>query len=223
MALGVLRQKKNCVCLRILGDACEFTAHEMQSVACIASSFGNGKITATSRGTLEINGIPSSQEKSAEKAARSAGLHVDGTGMIVRAVVSCKGTECPMGLFDVHDLAHYLEQEFLGLSVPKKFKIGVFGCPNSTGKAWGQDAGILPVTNRPDHFKLSIGGMMGKSPCFGRTVPLEFSRDQLIPAIHILINFYNTHALSGERFGTMLIRLGDAAFQELEDSLCQII
>ena len=62
-------------------------------------------------------------------------LRLGGTETTVRAIVSCKGTTCTKGLYDVHALATELDDLFYGQIVPKKLKIGVFGCINSLGKA----------------------------------------------------------------------------------------
>ena len=44
-----------------------------------------------------------------------------------------------LSLYDVHALATELDDLFYGQIVPKKLKIGVFGCINSLGKAKSQD------------------------------------------------------------------------------------
>ena len=55
MIFGVLPQKKNQYALRILGNCGEFTSEELLRLSELTAKFGNGKITATSRGTFELN------------------------------------------------------------------------------------------------------------------------------------------------------------------------
>ena len=43
----------------------------------------------------------------------------------------------------------------------KKFKIGVFGCLNSLGKAMAQDIGVMPSFTEPGKFEIYIGGLLG--------------------------------------------------------------
>lgn len=54
---GIIHQKNNFYTARIVGNCGEFSAQELIAIAQIASTYGNGKITATSRGTIEIEQI----------------------------------------------------------------------------------------------------------------------------------------------------------------------
>jgi len=210
---GVLAQKNNFYALRILGSACEFTVDELTAVAALSQKFGGGQVTATSRGTLEINQIPAEKLDAAIAATQAAHLYLGGTGTTVRAVVACKGTCCRRGLFDVTALAQELQTALLGQTVPKKFKIGVFGCMNSTGKARSQDFGILPSVKELGKFEISLGGMMGKSPALGYTIERTFTREQIFSAVQIVLEKYRAHGDKGER----LRHLFDRQPQVLEE------
>ena len=129
------------------------------------------------------------------------------------AVVACKGTCCRRGLFDVTALAQELQNALLGQTVPKKFKIGVFGCMNSTGKARSQDFGILPSVKELGKFEISLGGMMGKSPALGYTIERTFTREQIFSAVQIVLEKYRAHGDKGER----LRHLFDRQPQVLEE------
>lgn len=156
MIFGVLPQKKNQYALRILGNCGEFTSEELLRLSELTAKFGNGKITATSRGTFELNGVSESELEPAIEAVQAAKLRLGGTGATVRAIVACKGTDCRKGMFDVHAFACRLDKEFYGIDVPKKFKIGVFGCLNSLGKAMAQDIGVMPSFTEPGKFEIFI-------------------------------------------------------------------
>ena len=54
---GIIHQKNNFYTARIVGNCGEFSAQELIAIAQIASTYSNGKITATSRGTIEIEQI----------------------------------------------------------------------------------------------------------------------------------------------------------------------
>ena len=167
MIFGVLPQKKNQYALRILGNCGEFTSEELLRLSELTAKFGNGKITATSRGTFELNGVSESELEPAIEAVQAAKLRLGGTGATVRAIVACKGTDCRKGMFDVHAFACRLDKEFYGIDVPKKFKIGVFGCLNSLGKAMAQDIGVVPDAIR---YVLDIYKTNGIYPQRLRTV-----------------------------------------------------
>ena len=206
MERGVLAQKHNRATLRILGRCGRFTARELAQAAQLAEAWGDGTVTATSRGTLEVNGIPAERAEEAVADCRLRGLRLGGTGRTVRAVQSCKGPDCTRSLTDPHRVACRLEDAFLGRPVPKKFKIGVFGCPNSTGKARSQDVGILPDLRRPGRFRLYVGGMMGRAPRLGEPLPLSLPEEALIPAVERVLALYRAEAEDGERLGALLAR-----------------
>ena len=118
-----------------------------------SKKFGNGKITATSRGTFELNGVSESELEPAIEAVQAAKLRLGGTGATVRAVVACKGTHCRKGMFDVHAFACRLDKEFYGIDVPKNLKSVSFGCLNSLGKAMAQDIGVMPSLQNQENLK----------------------------------------------------------------------
>ena len=72
MIFGVLPQKKNQYALRILGNCGEFTSEELLRLSELTAKFGNGKITATSRGTFELNGVSESELEPAIEAVQAA-------------------------------------------------------------------------------------------------------------------------------------------------------
>lgn len=164
---GIIHQKNNFYTARIVGNCGEFSAQELIAIAQIASTYGNGKITATSRGTIEIEQISPDNIESMLAVIKAHNLRLGGTGTTVRAIVSCKGTTCTKGLYDVHALATELDDLFYGQIVPKKLKIGVFGCINSLGKAKSQDIGIMPSFKNQHKFEIYIGGLLGNNPIYG--------------------------------------------------------
>lgn len=222
MAAGIIKQKNGVFAIRILGECGIFTAKQLRAVEEVSERYGNGVVTATSRGTFEITGVHEADLEAATLHLTQTGLTVGGNGPTVRAVIACKGTECTHGLFDVHALAAQLERALLGQAVPKKFKIGVFGCPNSLGKARSQDAGILPSMTEKGAFDIYIGGMMGKNPALGERLPRVFTYEQLLPAMQVLIEVYNEYALPKERFRAMLDRCGGSLTDEIMKRMEQI-
>ncbi len=219
MAAGIIKQKRGEYALRLVGDCGAFTAEQLQAVGEIARAYGNGVVFATSRGTFETNGLAEGSLGPAGEAAKRGGLRAGGSGPTVRAVVACKGTECTHGQFDVHALARELDAAFYGQSVPKKFKIGVFGCLNSLGKAQGQDLGILPSLRERGKFDLFLGGMMGKTPCFGLPLGLPLAREQLAPAVALLLGEYRRLGLPKERFRAMLDRQPPGYLEQLRSRI----
>ena len=218
---GVIAQKNNFYALRILGDCGEFSTNELIAISQIANTYGNKKITATARGTIEIEQIPENNLSSAIDAIKQANLKLGGTGITIRAIVACKGSTCNKGLFDVHALASELNALFFGLSVPKKLKIGVFGCINSLGKAKSQDIGIMPAFKHPQKFELYIGGLLGNSPIYGKHIPIALTKSQLILAIKFIIEIYQKHGKYPQRLRKVL-DTNPILWQKLNDYIAKL-
>ena len=85
---GIIHQKNNFYTARIVGNCGEFSAQELIAIAQIASTYGNGKITATSRGTIEIEQISPDNIESMLAEIKAHNLRLGGTGTTVRAIVS---------------------------------------------------------------------------------------------------------------------------------------
>lgn len=190
MTFGAIVQKNGLYALRILGSCGQFTAEELLNLAKLAQKFGKGCVTATSRGTIELEGISETELEEAVAAIQAAGLRLGGTGATVRAVVACKGTACRRGMYDVHALACCFDEQFYGLEVPKKFKIGVFGCINSLGKAMAQDVGIMPSFTKLGCLELYVGGLAGSRPMHGRHIAVPLTQEQAIKAVAFIIDLY---------------------------------
>lgn len=151
---GFLRNRgTDCFSGRVVAPGTVFTAEDFKSLAELAERYGNGRLMATSRLSIEIPGIPYEKIEEAEAFAKEHGLAFGGTGPKVRPVTACKGTTCVYGNCDTQKIAKKIHEEFyLGwnkVKLPHKFKIGVGGCPNSCMKPSLNDLGIeghrLPV------------------------------------------------------------------------------
>lgn len=204
MTLGVIPQKNNLYALRILGSCGEFSYNELLNLAEVTKKFGFGNVTATSRGTIEVNGITEQKLEDAIAAVQQCGLRLGGTGTTVRVIVACKGTDCRRGMFDVHGLACKLNKEFYGINVPKKFKIGVFGCLNSLGKAMSQDIGVMPSFTDIGKFELYVGGLLGNSPIQGVHIPVPLAEEKLTAAIKHILTLYQKKGSYPQRLRAVL-------------------
>lgn len=204
MTFGVIPQKNGLYALRILGNCGQFTAAEIARAAELVENFGSGHLTATSRGTFELEGVREDELEQAVAAVKSSGLRLGGTGTTVRAVIACKGTACRRGMFDVHRLAKILDERFYGLEVPKKFKIGVFGCKNSLGKAMAQDVGVMPSFTSIGKYELYIGGLLGNAPASGRHIAVPLNEEQLLQAVDFIVRLYQERGIYPQRLRAVL-------------------
>ena len=119
----------------------------MRCLSEAAEKYGNGKITFTSRLTVELPGIAYENITPFIEFVGQEGMVTGGTGSKVRPVVSCKGTICVFGLYDTQELAREIHERFYvayhDVTLPHKFKIAVGGCPNNCVKPDLNDLGIV--------------------------------------------------------------------------------
>lgn len=131
---------------RIITENGILTAEQMKCLSEAAEKFGNGKITFTSRLTVELPGIHYDNIEAFQQYVAQAGMVTGGTGSKVRPVVSCKGTTCVFGLYDTQALAKELHELYYNgyhdVILPHKFKIAVGGCPNNCVKPGLNDFGV---------------------------------------------------------------------------------
>lgn len=140
-------------------------AEQMKVLSEAAAKYGNGKITFTSRLTVECPGIHYDNIQAFQDYVAQAGMITGGTGSKVRPVVCCKGTTCVFGLYDTQALTQEIHDKFYtgyhDVILPHKFKIGLGGCPNNCVKPDLNDLGI--VGQRVPRLK--EGGCKGCASC----------------------------------------------------------
>lgn len=129
---------------------------QLKNLSEVADKFGNGKISFTTRLTVELPGIKYEDIEAVKDYVLKDDMVTGGTGAKIRPVVACKGTVCVFGLIDTQDLALTIHKRFFegysDIILPHKFKIAVGGCPNNCVKPDLNDFGIVgqrvPVLNK---------------------------------------------------------------------------
>lgn len=209
--MGIINQKQgNFYVIRFLSDVGYFKAEDMQSLVEIAKEFGNGELSLTSRLTIEIPYIKEENINAVINKAKEKNLRIGGAGNTVRAIVACKGTVCKHGMIDTRKLSEKIESEFLGREVPVKFKIGIFGCMNSYGKAQSNDFAVIPKYNiamSQMEFLVFLGGRSGRKSRKATPMKKRFKEEELSKLIDKTIEFYNKNAIKKERFAEVIERL----------------
>lgn len=145
---GFLRNRgTDCFSARVITKNGVLTSEEMTVLCEAAKFFGNGKVSFTTRLTVEIPGIPFEKIPEFQAYIAKAGLSAGGTGPKVRPIVACKGTTCVFGLYDTQAMAEEIHKRFYegyrSVTLPHKFKIACGGCPNNCVKPDINDLGII--------------------------------------------------------------------------------
>ncbi len=150
------QQDKEYFSLRVLTSAGNLNSGKVRCLSDIADKYGRGYIGFTTRQCIEIPWIKEESIPEVKKAIEEAHITTGGTGYRVIAVAACKGALCKYGLIDSQELSRKLQEKFLGIDAPGKFKIGVSACPNNCVKAPLSDLGFM-AQNEPevkeDHCK----------------------------------------------------------------------
>ena len=147
--LGCLQDKRygDMFNVRVITRNGKITTQEHRCIAEAEERFGSGKITMTTRLTMEIQGVRYENIDPLIAFLAENNLETGGTGSLVRPVVSCKGTTCQYGLIDTFDLSGKIHERFYQgyhhVTLPHKFKIAVGGCPNNCVKPDLNDLGII--------------------------------------------------------------------------------
>lgn len=132
---------------RVITENGSLSSKQLKNISEIAEKFGCGKISLTTRLTLEIPGIKYEDIENVKKHLKKDNLVSGGTGPKVRPIVSCKGTVCTYGLCDTQRIGTRLHEIFYKgwhhVKLPHKFKIGIGGCPNNCIKPSLNDFGIV--------------------------------------------------------------------------------
>lgn len=132
---------------RVITRCGKVSADELAAIAEAARRFGSGEVAATTRLTLEVQGVPFEDIQPMRDFLGKAGLETGGAGAQVRPIACCKGTTCQYGLIDVYGLAQEMQRLFFwgedGAKLPHKFKIAVGGCPNNCLKPDLNDLGVV--------------------------------------------------------------------------------
>ncbi len=147
-ALGFLHNRgTDCFSVRIITENGVLNAAQVRNLSEVAEKFGNGKLTFTSRMTVELPGIPYEHIDDVIEYVKKEGMHTGGTGAKVRPIMACKGTVCRFGLQDTQDIAKEIHDRFFvgyqDVKLPHKFKIAVGGCPNNCVKPNLNDLGVI--------------------------------------------------------------------------------
>lgn len=146
---GYMRQEdKEHFSLRVMTTAGNLTSDQVRCLSDIADMYGKGYMGFTTRQCIEIPWIKEELIPLVKRKIAEAGLKTGGTGFTVVGVAGCKGSICKYGLIDSQEIARKLDEKFLGMDLPGKFKIGITACPNNCVKAPISDLGFM-AQNEP--------------------------------------------------------------------------
>lgn len=179
------------------------SAAQVDALADVVDDYGRGVTHVTTRADVQIHWVP--LEKVGEMYGRLEAVGITTRGACadsVRNVTACPfaGTS-PDEPFDVTPWVQAIHDHFLfnplNLTLPRKFKIGVEGCPRDCAQAAINDIGAhARRRDGRDGFSVWAGGGLGAAPSLA--VPVA----EFVPADDLLLwceAIVRVHHRAGER------------------------
>jgi dissimilatory sulfite reductase (desulfoviridin) alpha/beta subunit len=141
---GFMRQvQKNRFSLRLKVVGGNLTTEQIETIAEVSRTFGNGYVHLTSRQGVEIPFIRLEDVQAVKEALLAGGVNTGVCGPRVRTVTACQGAAiCPSGCIETSELAIEISERYYGRTLPHKFKFGITGCQNNCMKAEENDVGV---------------------------------------------------------------------------------
>ncbi len=144
---GILKQRqKDYFILRTRIPGGYLKADILEKFMQIAKKYGRGYVHLSTRQCIEVAWIHIRDLEKLRKELKKVGILKGACGPRSRNVVACPGSSvCRFGFTDTQELAKKFDKRFFGKDVPKKFKIGLSGCPNSCAKPQENDIGFMAI------------------------------------------------------------------------------
>jgi len=156
------------------------TGEQMEALAAITDDYGRGITHVTTRQDVQIHWVPLDRVGDIYQRLEAVGITTRGAcSDSIRNITACPfAGVSPDEAFDVTPYAMALHDYFLfnplNLTLPRKFKIAVEGCPIDCAQATINDIGLYAkVKDGRRGFAVWAGGGLGASPFLAVPV-LEF-------------------------------------------------
>ncbi|MCL6611502.1 MAG: nitrite reductase [Peptococcaceae bacterium] len=208
MGVGIFSQRNGMVAVDIVASCGVMTPGQISGLARAAEELGVFRFKLTSRQTM-VAVVGADRAEELVNALPALGLKVSPYGNVVRAVKACAGSGalCPRSVGEALDLGIEIQEKYLGLEVPKDFKIAVAGCARGCTDPYCADLGV--VASGREVFDVAIGGFAGSArPLHGRVIARRISREEVFALIDHVLDRFRALAEPGEKLGRAISRLG---------------
>ncbi|WP_147819373.1 NAD(P)/FAD-dependent oxidoreductase [Salidesulfovibrio onnuriiensis] len=128
------------------------------------------------------------------------------TELCLHYVQACPGNQvCKFGLRDSLGFGMELEEEFLGMDLPAKVKIGVSGCPLCCGESRVRDLGLI---GKKSGWTVVMGGNAGNRVREADVIAEDLTREEAKALVRRLMEFYRENGNKRERTAKFMDRVG---------------
>ncbi|NKB80781.1 MAG: ferredoxin--nitrite reductase [Nitrospirales bacterium] len=215
--------------LRVRIPGGRMTCPQLQMLADLANTYGNGVIDLTTRQQLQLRHLVIANVPAVFQQMHEVGLCSVQTGMDnVRNIMTCPVAGLTaQEILDATGLIHQLNEEFVGnrdfSNLPRKFNMAVTGCPDNCLHLETQDLAFIPATiERPEGsiagFNVLAGGKLG-SGGYRIASPLDLfvHPSEVIGVTRAILRLFRDHGCresrTTARLAFLLDEWGEARFR----------
>jgi len=208
--------------------------HQLQRIARLGKSHGNGIIHVTTRQDLQIHEVDIGDTPDVLEQLLEVGLSArGGGGNTVRNVTACpRAGVCPDEEFDVAPYAiaaaEYLLQDRSSFNLPRKYKIVFSGCSSDCAFASVADLGFF--AHKKDGvkgFSVYAGGGLGSNPTVAAKIEDFIAAEDIFEVAEAIKRLFDKHGDRSNkhkaRLRYVLARVGVEEFTRLYKQEREII
>ncbi|MDT8299856.1 MAG: sulfurtransferase TusA family protein [Sedimentisphaerales bacterium] len=200
--------------------------HQLERIAQLSKTYGNGIIHVTTRQDIQIHEVDIENTPDVLEGLLEAGLSSrGGGGNTVRNVTACpEAGVCPEEEFDVAPYAiaaaEYLLQDRSSFNLPRKFKLVFSGCSKDCAFASIADLGFFAhIKNGVKGFSVYAAGGLGSNPAVSAKIEDFIEAEEIFAvaeAVKRLFDQYGDRANKHKaRLRYVLARVGIEEFIKL--------
>ncbi len=210
---GVYRQKpkeSGYFMLRTKIPGGQLNADQMEVMAGIAEDYAHGFGDITTRQTLQFHWLTIDQFPDIFSRLGKVGMTTSGAcGDDTRNIAGCPvaGID-PDEIIDatsvLHDVSRHLTDNKEFSNLPRKYKISISGCRIHCAQPDINCVGVFGLERKAGGqteagYGIKVGGGLSSSPHLAQTLPLFFTPDQVLPAVHNISVIYRDHGYRDKR------------------------
>jgi sulfite reductase (ferredoxin) len=174
--------------------------YQLERIAELSKTYGNGILHVTTRQDIQIHEVPIENTPDVLEGLLEVGLSArGGGGNTVRNVTACsRAGVCPKEQFDVAPYsiatAEYLLQDRSSFNLPRKYKIVFSGCPDDCAFASVADLGFFAhIKNGIRGFSAYCGGGLGPNPQVAARIEDFIQAEEIFEAAEAVKRLFDKH------------------------------
>lgn len=130
----------------------------------------------------------------------------------LKNVEICPANFCKRSKYPTIGIGMKISNNFHGMDLPCRTKIGVAGCKNACTSVYSKDIGVLVELD--GKFFITVGGSAGYNPRSADIVTKGLTEDEAFLLVKIILEYYNENAEMGEKLGEFIDRIKIDKFRD---------